>query len=128
MVRWPGTIPPAQVSQQAAITMDWTATILAVTGTAPDPAYPIDGDDLMPVCTGQRGVYDRSLFWRTVKQDAARIGNWKYLQDKGQERLFDVSLDPGEKNDLRVRHPDVFDRMKTQYLAWNARMLPRPKA
>jgi arylsulfatase A-like enzyme len=128
MVRWPGTIPAGQVTGQAAITMDWTATILAATGTAADPGYPIDGEDLLPVCTGKRGAYDRTLFWRTIERDAARAGNWKYLQDGGKEQLFDLSLDPGEKNDLRGRHPEVFDRLKTQYLAWSARMLPRPKA
>ena len=45
--------------------MDWTATILAVTGTTADPAYPLDGEDLMPVCTGKQALYDRTLFWRT---------------------------------------------------------------
>src|SRR4029077_19999410 len=37
IARWTGGIPPGQVTAQAAITMDWTATILAATGTAPDP-------------------------------------------------------------------------------------------
>ena len=61
--------------------MDWTATILAVTGTAPDPAFPLDGENLMPVCTGERGVHDRALFWRITTFDAARVGKWKYLKD-----------------------------------------------
>jgi hypothetical protein len=33
--------------------------------------------------------------------------------------------DPGEKNDRRAAHPDVFERLKRQYAAWNASMLPR---
>ena len=127
MVRWPGTIPAGQVTEQAAITMDWTATILGVTGTAPDPAYPLDGENLMPVCTGKRGVYDRALFWRTAERDAARVGNWKYLQDGGKEYLFDLAVDPGEKADLRGKRPDTFEAVKQQYLAWNTRMLPKPK-
>jgi arylsulfatase A-like enzyme len=126
IVRWPGRIPAGQVTEQAAITMDWTATILAVTGSTPDPAFPLDGEDLMPVCTGKRGVYDRTLFWRTVERAAARAGTWKYLQDGGEEHLFDLATDPGEKADLRRRHPDTFEAIKKQYLAWNAQMLPRP--
>jgi arylsulfatase A-like enzyme len=126
MVRWPGTIPAGQVTEQAAITMDWTATILGVTGTTADPAYPLDGENLMPICTGQRGVYDRALFWRTVARDAARVGNWKYLQDGGKEYLFDLSSDPGEKSDLRSKRADTFEAIKKQYLAWNAGILPRP--
>jgi arylsulfatase A-like enzyme len=126
IARWPGTIPAGQVTDQAAITMDWTATILAVTGTAPDPAYPLDGENLMPVCTGERAVHDRALFWRITGFDAARVGRWKYLKDEDGEHLFDLSTDPGEKADRRGRDAATFDRIKLQYLAWSAQMLPMP--
>jgi arylsulfatase A-like enzyme len=127
ILRWPGTIPAGRVTEQAAITMDWTATILAVTDAAADPAYPLDGENLMPVCTGTRAVYDRTLFWRTIERAAARVGSWKYLADKDGEYLFDVSVDPGEKDNRRRKQPDQFEQIKQQYLAWNARMLPRPQ-
>src|SRR5687767_7252322 len=74
MVRWPGVIPAGRVTDHAAITMDWTATILTVTGTAPDASYPLDGVDLMPVCKGKQPTDDRALFWRTVEHAAARSG------------------------------------------------------
>jgi hypothetical protein len=48
------------------------------------------------------------------------------LRESGNEHLFDVAVDPGEKNDLRSSYPDVFDRIKGQYLEWNAKMLPKP--
>jgi arylsulfatase A-like enzyme len=125
IVRWPGVIPPGRVTDQPVITMDWTATMLAVTGTTPDPAYPLDGEDVMAVCRGTRPLYDRMLFWRTQARAAARMGKWKYLNESGDEHLFDLSLDPGEKNDLRASHRDVFDRISEEYAAWNGRMLPR---
>jgi arylsulfatase A-like enzyme len=125
IARWPGVIPPGRVTDQAAITMDWTATILGVTGTAADPAFPLDGENLMPVCTGQRASFDRTLFWRINGFDAARIGRWKYLKDRtGVERLFDVTADPGEKADLRKTYPDRFETTRGQYRAWAAQMLP----
>jgi arylsulfatase A-like enzyme len=124
IARWPGVIPPGRVTDQAAITMDWTATILGVTGTAADPAFPLDGENLMPVCTGQRASFDRSLFWRINGFDAARVGRWKYLKDRTGERLFDVTADPGEKADLRKTNPDRFDAIRGQYRAWAAQMLP----
>jgi len=105
--------------------MDWAATILAVSGSPSDPSYPLDGEDLMPVCKGTRAIYDRTLFWRTQTHDAARVGNWKYLRESGNEHLFDLSIDPGEKADLRTARPETFERIKNQYVAWNARMLPR---
>ncbi len=125
IVRWPGTIPAGRLSDQPIITMDWTATILAATGTAPDPASPLDGEDVMPVCKGTRLPYERTLCWRTQARAAARVGNWKYLNDSGNEYLFDLSLDPGEKNDVRGSHGDMFKRIRTQYEEWNAQMLPR---
>jgi arylsulfatase A-like enzyme len=127
IVRWTGKIPAGQVTEQAAITMDWTATILAVTGTVADPSYPIEGENLLPVCTGERAVHDRALFWRITGFDAARVGRWKYLKDEQGEHLFDLSVDPGEKADRRRDEPATFDRVKQQYLAWSAQMLPLPK-
>ena len=81
IVRWPGVVPAGRTTDQAAITMDWTATILSTAGATPDPAYPLDGEDLLPVCRGARAPYDRTLFWRAQVRDAARSGRWKYLKD-----------------------------------------------
>jgi arylsulfatase A-like enzyme len=128
IVRWPGVIPGGRVTDQAAITMDWTATILAVAGAAPDPAFPLDGEDLMPVCSGQRAPYERTLFWRITDFDAARVGSWKYLKDRTGEHLFDLATDPGEKADLRSAHPDRFEAIRRRYQAWAAQMLPLPVA
>jgi arylsulfatase A-like enzyme len=125
IVRWPGTIPAGRISDQPVITMDWTATILAATGTAADPASPLDGEDVMPVCKGTRQPYERTLCWRTRARAAARVGNWKYLNESGTEYLFNLSLDPGEKNDLRGSHDEMFKRIRAQYEKWNALMLPR---
>jgi arylsulfatase A-like enzyme len=77
IVRWPGTIPPGRTSDQPVITMDWTATMLEATGTPPAPEYPLDGEDILPVCTGAREPYDRTLFWRTRTRAAARVGKWR---------------------------------------------------
>jgi arylsulfatase A-like enzyme len=125
IVRWPGVVPASRTTEQAAITMDWTATILGAAGTAADPTFPLDGEDLMPICAGRRGLYDRTLFWRTATGEAARMGKWKYLKDGDEEGLYDLSLDPGEKADMRRRRPDVFDEIRQKYQAWNTQMLPR---
>lgn len=128
IVRWPGVIPAGRLTDQAAITMDWTATVLGVTGTAADAAFPLDGENLMPVCTGQRAPYERALFWRITGFDAARVGSWKYLKDGTGEHLFDLTNDPGEKTDLRMTRGDRFDAVRRQYQDWAAQMLPLPPA
>jgi arylsulfatase A-like enzyme len=126
ILRWPGMIPANRTTEQAAITMDWTATLLAAGGATADSGYPLDGEDLLPLCTGARSASDRTLCWRTIHHYAARSGQWKYLQESGNEHLFDVVADPGEKYDQRAVHPDVFARLKAQYEAWNRKMLPKP--
>jgi len=126
IVRWPGVVPAGRSTDQPATTMDWTATLLAAGGATPDPAYPLDGEDVLPVCTGAKGPYDRTLFWRTIERDAVRSGRWKYLKEEGHEHLFDLAVDPGEKTDLRSAHPDTFQQLKREFDAWNARMLPKP--
>jgi arylsulfatase A-like enzyme len=127
IVRWPGVVSAGKVTNQAATTMDWTATILAVTGTQADSSYPLDGEDLMAVCTGARAPFDRTLFWRLTTQDSARMGKWKYLREGRSEHLFDLSVDPGEKAELRYAHPDVFEDIRARYQKWNSQMLPNPK-
>jgi arylsulfatase A-like enzyme len=126
IVRWPGVVPAGAVTEQAAITMDWTATILAAAGAQVDAAQPLDGENLLPVLRGERGAYDRALFWRTRTRAAARIGRWKYVQEGDAERLYDLGVDLGEKTDLKSRQSAVFADTKSRYAAWAAGMLPRP--
>jgi len=127
IVRWPGVVPAGRVTGQAAVTMDWTATILGVTGAKADSAYPLDGENLMDVCTGTRAAFDRTIFWRIRIHDAARMGKWKYLREGNNEHLFDLSVDPGEKAELKFAHADVFQDLRAKYQKWNAQMLPLPR-
>jgi arylsulfatase A-like enzyme len=126
IVRWPGVVPAGSVTEQAAITMDWTATILAAAGAQLDPARPLDGESLLPVLTREREEYDRELYWRTRAQAAARIGRWKYLQNGDEEHLYDLGVDLGEKTDLKARQREAFAELKRRYSEWAAGMLPRP--
>jgi arylsulfatase A-like enzyme len=127
IVRWPGRVRAGTTTDQAVITMDWTATILAAAGAQADPRFPLDGEDLRPVLTGERGLYDRSLYWRTQTRAAARIGRWKYVEDGGAAHLYDLSVDPGEKAALESGMPDVFARLQREHESWAAQMLPRPQ-
>lgn len=127
IVRWPGVVPRGKTTDQAVITMDWTATILAVAGATAAPNFPLDGEDLRPVLSGDRALYDRALFWRTRTREAARIGNWKYVKEGAQDpHLYDLNVDPGEKTALEGARPEVFANVKRQYDAWAAQILPRP--
>jgi arylsulfatase A-like enzyme len=125
-VRWPGKVSAGVITQQAAITMDWTATILAAGGAKANRDFPLDGLDLMPILRGKKATQDRTFYWRAsqrVKQKAVREGNWKYLQDEKGEYLFDLASDPGEKNDLKGNHPDIFNGLKKKLAKWEKTVL-----
>jgi len=124
IARWPGVTPANAVTDQVAITMDWTATFLAVAGATQDSGYPLDGESLLPALRGDRAVHERALFWRTRTNGAARIGQWKYLRDATGEHLFDLAVDPGEKAELKAKHADELARVKARYDQWAANMLP----
>jgi len=136
IIRWPGVIPANGESSQVAITMDWTATILAATQTRADSNYPLDGEDLLLVIKGKLPAHARTLFWRTEEQEAVRSGKWKYLKtdakaeylkmEAGTEYLFDLSLDQREQADFKEQHPDVLTQLKEKLQKWNSQMLPRP--
>ena len=125
-VRWPGKIKPGVTTQQAAITMDWSKTILTLAGAHANKDFPLDGIDLVPVLTGQKINIERTLCWRTfqrLKQKAIREGNWKYLQDEKGEYLFDLDADPGEKNDIKAKEENIFNRLKQKYTDWEKTVL-----
>ena len=61
IVRWPGMVPAGGMTEQAAITMDWTATILAATGTQADSAYHLDGQNLLPIYGSAHAVRSRAV-------------------------------------------------------------------
>lgn len=125
-VRWTGKIPAGKETQQVAITMDWTATILALAGAKADKKFPLDGIDLTAVCEGKNPPLARTLYWRVFqrnKQKAIRDGKWKYLQDEKGEYLFDLEKDPGEKQDLKNEQKNIFQILKDKYQRWEKTVL-----
>ncbi|MFL5741765.1 MAG: sulfatase-like hydrolase/transferase [Flavisolibacter sp.] len=126
IVRWPGKIAEHSTSNQAVITMDWTATILSLAGGKADPKFPLDGMNVMPILMQQKKEISRTFYWRLARrahQKAIVSGYWKYLQDEKGEYLFNLAVDPSEKNDLHQQQPALFQKLKQQYANWEATVL-----
>jgi arylsulfatase A-like enzyme len=125
LLRWPRRLSP-HVSEQVTATMDWLPTLLAAAGGVPDPAYPSDGLDVLPVLEGSEPIRERRLFWRYKAQGqrAVREGDWKYLRINDNEFLFDVVVDQRERANLRGREPEVFERLRAAWEDWNGDFLP----
>lgn len=125
LVRWPARIAPGSRTLQTAMSMDMLPTFMAAAGAAPDPGFPTDGMNLLPVLLGGDAV-SRDLFWRykALDQVAHRSGDWKYLQISGREYLFNLAEDVRERANLAQREPARFRALKEAFVRWNADMLP----
>jgi arylsulfatase A-like enzyme len=126
IISWPARIPQGRTTDQVAITMDWLPMLVAAAGISPDPAFPPDGINLLPILMGNSAVVERKLFWRykANAQRAARDGDYKYLKILDNTFLFNVVEDPMERANLKVRRKDVYDRIVAEWRDWNATMLP----
>lgn len=121
ILRWPGVLPAKKVSDQVAISMDLTATIVAATGTSVPASHKLEGIDLVPRLNGRAPVLTRELFWRRPRpflQRAVRSGGWKLFWEGTQLYLFDLVRDPGEKKDLTSEHPDLVRKLRMRIEAW----------
>jgi arylsulfatase A-like enzyme len=121
IVRWPRRVPAGRVTSQVGITMDLTASILAVSGVALPADLRLDGIDLFPILEGRAPQVERTLFWRAHaarQQRAVRSGDWKLVQDMNRWLLFDLRRDVGERTDLVAQHPEVARRLRALLDAW----------
>ena len=126
IISWPARLPQGKTSDQVSISMDWMPTLLAAAGSSPDPDYPMDGINLLPMLTGAAPIRPRTLFWRykANAQRAIRDGDMKFLKILDNTFLFNVVDDPMERANLKDRQKDVYDRLVEKWLEWNQTMLP----
>lgn len=130
LLRWPGRLKPGITSSQVGITMDLTASILAAAGVNSLAGDQPEGIDLVGLLQKSASV-ERTLFWRMptapgatgtppATQRAARRGQWKYIDDRGQYLLFDLRTDPGERHDVAQQHADLIREFRTLVAKWEA--------
>jgi arylsulfatase A-like enzyme len=122
---WPGRVPAGTVYREPVVSRDIVPTFLSAAGASPrDAAF--DGADLLPYLNGRgRGAPHEALFWRAGQGRAARIGHWKLVEFGDRfSRLYDLSKDLGEKNDVAARHPEQIRRLRAAWSAWSGKMKP----
>ena len=107
---WQGKLKPRKVTAPLHV-VDWMPTLCALAGCEIDGDPKWDGRDIWPLLSGQKGRPEaRVLYCQGVNRRSAalRDGDWKLVvhRDKAGVRraLFDLSVDPHEKNDLSAQH------------------------
>ncbi|MEP4078326.1 sulfatase-like hydrolase/transferase [Haloferula sp.] len=115
---WPGTIEAGKTTEVRCATVDFLPTITNLVGYdfPKSDTREIDGVDLMPIMTGKVDERGKDLFfgYRRLFQGtngmAIISGDFKLMHEAtkggGRTRLYDLSSDPGEKNDLMGKMPE----------------------
>lgn len=113
IVRWPGHISPAQISNQPVASYDLLPTFCALAGVTPPTDRALDGASLLPLFTGRGIVRSKPLYWQYDRaiggenRVALRDGDWKLLADASLSKfeLYNLRQDASEKHDLAPHEP-----------------------
>lgn len=123
---WPGKVPAGRVDEQSVISgADWLPLVCSITGTLINTAD-FDGEDSSKALLGGVHARSRPLFWKTntEKSDPTMlVENWKLHgshRRHGEVTLYDLAADPGEKNNLAEKQPELLKRLNEQLDAWAA--------
>ncbi|MBB5438829.1 arylsulfatase A-like enzyme [Pedobacter sp. AK017] len=119
IVSWPGKIKAGQSSAHIGAFWDFMPTFAELTAQ-PLPVK-TDGLSILPVLLnkGTQKQHD-FLYWEFHEQggrQALRMGKWKAIREKvkqdanGPILLYDLDIDPKERNDLAAEHPEVVKKM-----------------
>jgi arylsulfatase A-like enzyme len=130
LVQWKGTLPAGAVYREMVMGFDCHATALAAANVdvslreADDLSRSerptLDGVNLLPFLTGEKqGRPHEQLFWRTGAKHAARVGDWKLVQERGGEtELFNLKDDIGEQTDLAANEPAKLKELQAAFAEW----------
>ncbi len=134
IMRWPETIPKGVENKALACAIDLLPTFAAITNT-PLSGNKIDGVNILPLLKGGNVVVRDELLYYFKKNDlnAVRKGNWKLvfphlyttiiekgkdgkagktMQDSTGLALYDLSLDPSEKFDVKDKNPLIVAKLE----------------
>ena len=126
IMRWPGHIPPGQVSDELVTAMDILPTFAYLSGASVPDDRIIDGSNIWPILAGEEGAvspYEKFFYHRRDKLVAVRSGKWKLHRDgaTGLE-LYNLKEDISESRNVAEDHPDVVERLMEYMEAFDREM------
>ena len=134
-MQWKGKIPAGKTEDRPVIQLDVLPTSLAAAGVEVDPAWKLDGVNLLPYLNGEKTEPPHEvLFWRFGEQLAVRKGDWKLVKSSADgnarngggkatpegAKLYNLKEDIGEKNDLAATHPEKVKELAALWSEWNS--------
>jgi arylsulfatase A-like enzyme len=125
MLRWPDRVPAGTVHHLPVSALDILPTAVAAAGGRLPADRPFDGSDLVLQLQGS-GLASRELFWWRAPMRSVRVGDWKlWTSEQGDVGyLFDLSRDPGERNNLFDTRPDKVKELSELMVRWHGDKAP----
>lgn len=111
MVRWPGKIKAASVSDHLSSFADIMPTICdLISIKCPEDTT---GISFAPTLLGD-GIQrnHKYLYWEQGNDFAVRAGYWKFLKVKNNEELYNLSVDISEQNNVATKHPRITSKLQ----------------
>jgi len=142
-VQWKGKIPAGKVYEHPIIQLDILPTAIAAADGKADPAWRLDGVNLLPYLAGDNtSKPHETLYWRFGNQWAIRHGDWKLVVGNQAgvpaaattaPELINLAADISESKNLADAEPEKVKELKALYDKWNAeqeepRWRPNPAA
>lgn len=120
IVRWTGGKVPEGTTNDAFLSsLELVPSFAAATGHEIPDEIILDGYNWWPTLRGETESPREEMFWKRRNQLGARVGDWKWtMMGETQQGLYDLSKDPGEKNDLSKQHPEKLAELKAAFDAW----------
>ena len=131
LVRWPAQVKPG-VSSALVGQIDFLATFAEITGASVPATMAEDSVSFLPVLRGDKPEVRQSIVSQSINGSfAIRDGQWKLCLSAGSGgwsspkpgpeeaglppvQLFDLSKDPGERNNLQAEFPERVAAMKAE--------------
>ena len=143
IARWPGKIAAGKVDKTSIFSaVDLLPTFCEIAGVKLPSSYRSDGVSQVATLEGKGDSHrEKPLFWKTVAPWPARKTkpdhwasyavvhkNWKLLANRDSKyvELYDLVVDPAEKNDLREKYPGTVNQLKKMLSKWQSTLPVKP--
>ena len=128
LAQWKGKFPAGITYEKPVLNLDLLPTMVTAAGGKVDPAWKLDGVDLLPYVTGaNQSRPHETIYWRYGPQWAVRKADYKLVVSRGggsEPELYNLADDVGEMKNLASSQPDKVKELQDLWNAWNAEQAP----
>ena len=126
IVRWPGRVKPGGTCSEPVTSPDFYPTLLDIAGASPPAEQKLDGESLVPLLRGRRGLDRDAIYWHyphyhhSTPAGSIRQGRHKLIEsyEDNALELYDLSEDIGEQRNLAARRPRKAEELRAKLDTW----------